>query len=70
MREKFKGKEPFFDLAEIQSTFSNGGRSTFEKNGETYYHMVSEYTNDRTHLNEKGRRVVAEKLLLFLATII
>ena len=69
MREKYKGKEPFFDIAEIQSIFPNGARSTFTRNGQTYYHMAGEYTSDGTHLNEKGRRIVAEKLLLFLVEL-
>ena len=69
MREKYKGKEPFFDIAEIQSTLPNGKRSTFTMNGKTYYHMVSDYTNDRTHLNQKGRRVVAEQLLILLVSL-
>jgi hypothetical protein len=69
MREKYKGREPFFDLAEIQSTFPNGQRSTFTANGKTYYHMVKDYTQDGTHLSETGRKIVAEQLLLFLVSL-
>lgn len=64
--EKYEGKEPIFDIAKIQSTYPDGSRRTFNENDQTYYAMVPEYTYDGGHLNELGRRVVAEKLLLLL----
>jgi len=68
--KKYKGKEPIFDIAAIESTFPDGTRSTFTKNGKKYYLMVPEYTDDGGHLNEIGRKKVAEQLLILLANLI
>lgn len=67
VRKEYNGKEPIFDLAKIESTFPNGTRSSFIKDGKTYYSLVSDYTHDGGHLNEKGRKIIAEQLLIFLA---
>lgn len=69
LRQKYLGKEPLFDLAAIESTFPDGSRSSFVKNGKTYYSLVPAYTNDGGHLNEKGRRIAAEQLLVYLAEL-
>jgi hypothetical protein len=65
----FKGKEPVLDIAKIESTFPDGTRSFFEDSGKTYYSLAPEYTNDGGHLNELGRKRVAERLLLLLASL-
>jgi hypothetical protein len=67
--KKYGGKEPIFDLTGIESTFPDGRRSSFIKDGKTYYSLVPGYTNDGGHLNEKGRKIVAEQLLILLANI-
>lgn len=67
--KRFKGKEPVFDLAKIESTYPDGIRSSFTKDGKSYYSLVPEYTSDGGHLNEKGRKIVAEQLLIFLANL-
>lgn len=67
MRNEYKGKEPIFDLARIESTYPDGRRMTFRKNGESYFSLIPEYASDGRHLNEKGSKVVAEKLLILLA---
>ena len=69
LKKHYKDKEPVFDLAGIESTFADGKRCTFSKDGKTYYSLVPEYTTDGGHLNEKGRKIVAEKLLVFLANL-
>ena len=69
LRKYYSGKEPVFDIAEIESTYPDGKRCTFSKDGKTYYSLVPEYTNDGGHLNEKGRKIVAEKLLVLLANL-
>lgn len=63
----FKGKQPVFDLALIESTREDGTRVYYLKNGTIYYELAKEYTNDGGHLNKIGRRKVAEQLLIFLA---
>lgn len=67
VRMEYGGKEPVFDIAEIESTYPDGRRETFTKEGNTYYSLLSEYTYDGGHLNEIGRKKVAEELLIFLA---
>jgi hypothetical protein len=69
IRKEYKGKEPIFDLAEIESTYFNGKRSSFTRNGKIYYSLVPNFTNDGGHLNEKGRKLVAEQLLILLAKL-
>jgi hypothetical protein len=69
LRNEFKGKEPVFDLAKIESTFPDGTRSSFSKDGRTYYSLVPDYTHDGGHLNEVGRKIVAEQLLILLANV-
>jgi hypothetical protein len=69
LRKKHKGLNPVFDIAELQSTFTDGKRSTFTKNGKTYYSMIAYYSYDGHHLNQKGREIAAEKLLLLLASL-
>lgn len=65
----YKGKEPVFDLAKIESTFPDGSRSFFKIKGKRYYSLVPEYTNDGGHLNEKGSKIVAEQLLILLTSL-
>jgi hypothetical protein len=69
MRKEYEGKEPLFDLARIESTSSDGTQALFEKDGKTYPHLVEAYTHDGGHLNEKGRKIVAEQILVFLANL-
>jgi len=69
LRKEYEGKEPLFDIAKIESTFPDGTRCSFTKDGKTYYSMVPEYTNDGAHLNELGRKKVAEQLLILLSEL-
>jgi hypothetical protein len=69
LRKVYDGKEPLFDIAKIESTYMDGKRETFEANGKTHYSLVPEYTDDGGHLNETGRKKVAEQLLIFLANL-
>lgn len=67
--KEYEGNDPIFDLAMIESTFPDGKRSSFTVSGKTYYSLISEYTHDGGHLNERGRKIVAEQLLIFLANL-
>ena len=64
----YAGKDPVFDIAYFESTYPDGKRSTFSKEGKSYFDLAPEYTYDDGHLNEKGRQWVAKHLLNFLAT--
>ena len=63
---EFRGMDPIFDLAGVESTYPDGTRESFEKDGNTYYAMIPEYTHDGGHLNELGRKKAAKALLLVL----
>jgi lysophospholipase L1-like esterase len=69
LRHEYAEREPFFDLAKLESTFPDGSQSTFTKDGSIYSSLVPDYTNDGGHLNEKGRRKIAEHLLVYLAQL-
>jgi len=69
LRQTYAGKEPIFDLAEIESSREDGSRVSFELNNKKYYALVPEYGRDGRHLNALGRQVVAKNLLEFLATL-
>ena len=67
--DEYNGREPVFDLAEIESTHSGGKREIFKEGANTYYAMVPAFTKDAGHLNEEGRKRAAEQLLILLVTL-
>ena len=69
IRKEYRGKEPLFDIAQSESTRPGGARSTFTKNGTTYYSLATEYSDDGGHLNELGQQAVAQELLILLAEL-
>jgi len=69
LREAYSGKEPIFDIATIESTHPDGSRSFFRHFGKKVYAVAPEYTYDGGHFNEASRRLVAERLLVFLAKL-
>lgn len=69
LRAHYGGKELLFDIARIESTWPDGRRESFTRDGETAFALVPAYTDDGGHLNQKGREVVAPLFLEFLGTI-
>ena len=67
--EKYQGREPILDIAKIESTYPDGKRESFTVDGNIYHSMVPDYTRDGGHLNEIGRRKVAEAFLLLLTNL-
>lgn len=67
VREEYQESGKLFDIARAESTYLDGSRETFEKDGKAYEALVPAFTNDGGHLNELGRRVVAAHLLKILA---
>jgi lysophospholipase L1-like esterase len=65
--EQYQGKLPIFDLAKFESTRPDGSRVGYQKDGTQYFELAKEYTIDGGHLNENGRRRIAEQFLLFLS---
>ena len=69
MRQVYAGKDPMFDLAEVESTHGDGSRSYFTQGNEKIYALASEFTADGGHLNEAGRQVTAARLLHVIAQL-
>jgi hypothetical protein len=69
MRLAYAGEEPFFDLELLESTRGDGTRVTFMLKGKQHFSLDPSCTNDGGHLNDMGRRVAAERLLLLLAQL-
>lgn len=67
LRNAYAGKEPVFDLAEIESTRPDGTRSYFTSGGNHVYTLAPEYTSDGGHLNEVAQRRAASILVRVLA---
>ena len=63
---EYAGTDYIFDLARFESTKQDATREQFKVNGAKYYSMVPLYTYDGGHLNDVGKKYVAEQFLLFL----
>ncbi|MBN2592438.1 MAG: hypothetical protein JXA81_02940 [Sedimentisphaerales bacterium] len=59
----------FFDLAHVETVNSSGFRCYARKGAEKVSALAPEYTEDGGHLNNLGRKKVAEQLLIILAEI-
>ena len=67
LRQAYRGREPLFDLAEVESTRPDGGRATADWKGRAVPMLVAEYARDDGHLNEAGQDRAARALLGVLA---
>jgi hypothetical protein len=70
LNDAYSEKEPFFDLASVESVTPDGARCYVTKGAEKVFVLVPQYTEDGGHLNEAGRRKVAEQLLITLARLV
>ncbi|MHB1170539.1 MAG: hypothetical protein ACYC28_14780 [Longimicrobiales bacterium] len=69
LREHYRGTEPIFDLALLESTRSDGARRFSELKGEPVFGLAPEWTHDGGHLNEVAQRRFAAELLVTLALL-
>jgi hypothetical protein len=69
LRKTYSGTDPVFDLAQVESTLSDGSRTYFTRDGKKIYTLAPEFTTDGGHLNEAGRQAAAEALLQVLAQL-
>ncbi len=67
--ETYSGKEPVFDLAAAESTKPSGQALRYSLQGREFRGLYPGYSSDGRHLSGTGRRVVADRLLRFLATV-
>jgi hypothetical protein len=65
----YRGKEPIFDIAAIESTRSDGTREYASVDGKPVYALAAEWASDEGHLNAQGQRRAAERLLATLAAL-
>lgn len=69
LRSTYAGREPVFDIAALESMRPDGSAYGFRKGREFMYVLAPELTADGAHLNEAGRRMMAEQLVVFLAKL-
>jgi hypothetical protein len=69
MRRQYLGREPLFDLAALEATDIDGRTVSIGFQGRTGRSLFGPYACDGGHLNESGRRHIAENLLVFLAEL-
>jgi len=60
-------EQKIFDLAFVETVSPNSFRAYLKKNDKKVFIMLPKYTPDGGHLNEQGRKNVAEQLLILLA---
>lgn len=70
LRSEFGGREPLFDVARLESMVAGSNRAhTFRHDGRRYETLAPGNTYDGGHLNDAGKRWLAEQLLIFLAEL-
>jgi hypothetical protein len=70
LRNHYKGKEPIFDLAAIETSRADGSRPSITFNGTPVYALLPQYSSDGAHLNESGQVRVAKALVAFLGDVV
>jgi len=63
---EYYGKEPVFDIARFEATNMEGSLTSFKYKGKEYLALNHFFSSDGGHLNKLGRKMIAEKLLIFL----
>jgi hypothetical protein len=66
LRQRYAGKEPLFDLAELEARAPTGQPSTYEAEGHAWPMLYPGYTSDGGHLNDTGKRKLGEAFAAFL----
>ena len=66
LRGAYGRSERFFDLAKEESTLPDGRLENFQCHGETVPNLVSAYTDDGGHLNQRAAERMAGRLLASL----
>jgi len=67
LRHAYAGREPFFDLARLESTAPDGSAVSVEWQGRIVPAMAGAYTDDGGHLNQTGETLAARELIRVLA---
>ncbi|MBN2020375.1 MAG: hypothetical protein JW749_09135 [Sedimentisphaerales bacterium] len=67
IREEYGKTDCLFDLALVESVGPDGLSCYVSRNGRRIPFMAPQYTDDGGHLNELGRRITAEQMLITLS---
>lgn len=67
LRRAYRGREPIFDLARVESTAPDGSTASVNWSGSSAPVMVAAYTDDGGHLNARGKLLAARELIAVLA---
>ncbi len=67
IRSTYGAQNTVFDLAAFESTYPDGSRESFTRNGVKAYGLIPLYSSDGGHLNSAGQIHCAIALLSFLA---
>lgn len=70
IKKYYSGKDPIFDIAGIESTYPDGRRMFIDISGKKVYSLIPEYTLDDGHLNQFGRKIAAERLLMLIESVL
>lgn len=65
LSKEYQEESLFFDIAWFEAMAENGTIIGFKYKGKEYLAMNPKFSSDGGHLNEEGRRIVAEALLVF-----
>ena len=69
LRQAYRGREPIFDLARIESTAPDGTAVSVDWNGSVAPAMAPAFTDDGGHLNAAGKLRAARELISVLAAV-
>ena len=67
LRQAYAGKEPVFDLAQLESTLPDGSPLRVEWEGQQVPALVPAYSSDGEHLNALGQLTAARQFIKVLA---
>lgn len=67
LRQEYLGKELLFDLAEKEALKKVFNETASHDTNKRIY-LLPDFTDDGGHLNEFGRSIIAEQVLIFLST--
>jgi hypothetical protein len=69
VRSRYLGRDPVFDLAELEARSPTGQRAAYEVEGKSIPMLYDGYTDDGRHLNEAGRRTIGAAFAKFVVSL-
>lgn len=69
LKEKYGPSGRVFDLAGYEATYADGKINSGKNRGRDNLFLIPEYSDDGKHLNSRGAKIIAARLLRFLASL-